>query len=78
MRAHSRLYLMMLLWALPFPLAAQDMPTSPHSSSTVSPSRKYEIIQSRLAARWTFRLDRMCGVATNWLKQTVATLLGKI
>lgn len=30
------------------------------SSSRVSGGR-YEIVQSELAARWTFRLDRICG-----------------
>lgn len=30
-------------------------------SSAPSSQARYEIIQSTLAARWTFRLDRVCG-----------------
>jgi len=32
-----------------------------HNSSTVGGQARYEIVQSALAARWTFRLDRVCG-----------------
>lgn len=32
-----------------------------HISSTLGSQARYEIIQSTLAARWTFRLDRICG-----------------
>jgi hypothetical protein len=28
---------------------------------TVSPNGRFEIVQSHLAAKWTFRLDRICG-----------------
>jgi hypothetical protein len=43
------------------PAYAQIDVTPPHTSSTISSSDRYEIIQSHLAARWTFRLDRFCG-----------------
>jgi hypothetical protein len=32
-----------------------------HTSSSLGSQARYEIIQSTLAARWTFRLDRVCG-----------------
>jgi hypothetical protein len=41
--------------------AQADMPLPPHVTTTVSPSARYEIVQSELAAKWTFRLDRVCG-----------------
>ena len=32
-----------------------------HQSSTPGSLSRYEIVQSTLAARWTFRLDKVCG-----------------
>ena len=32
-----------------------------HSSTTLGSQSRYEIVQSTLAARWTFRLDKVCG-----------------
>ena len=32
-----------------------------HSSTTIGSQGRFEIIQSTLAAKWTFRLDRSCG-----------------
>jgi hypothetical protein len=32
-----------------------------HTSSLVPQSDRYEIVQSEIAAKWTFRLDRFCG-----------------
>lgn len=32
-----------------------------HQSTAVDPESRYEIVQSQLAARWTFRLDRYTG-----------------
>jgi len=52
----------------PQSVRAQDEPTPPHSSSTISPSDRFEIIQSHLAAKWTFRLDRMCGFVSQLVK----------
>lgn len=54
-------YLLTLAELLPIPSVAQDLPIAPHSSSTMSDSNRYEIVQSHLAAKWTFRLDRFCG-----------------
>jgi acetyl-CoA acetyltransferase len=41
--------------------AQNSMASPPHSASSSSNEARYEIVQSQLAARWTFRLDRMCG-----------------
>jgi hypothetical protein len=32
-----------------------------HSSTNTGNQGRYEVIQSTLAARWTFRLDKVCG-----------------
>jgi hypothetical protein len=40
---------------------AQTDFTPPHTTSTISATARYEIVQSHLAAKWTFRLDRICG-----------------
>jgi hypothetical protein len=42
-------------------LPAQEMPTDVHQSSLVSSTARYEIVQSEVAARWTFRFDRFTG-----------------
>jgi hypothetical protein len=44
------------------PASAQEDFTPPHTSSTISDGARFEIVQSQLAAKWTFRLDRMCGL----------------
>jgi hypothetical protein len=40
---------------------AQSKDSNIHASSTVGSQSRYEVIQSTLAARWTFRLDKVCG-----------------
>jgi hypothetical protein len=44
-------------------LACMAQPRDPvsHSSSSLGGQARYEMVQSALAARWTFRLDRVCG-----------------
>jgi hypothetical protein len=58
----------MLAAALPTAVKAQEMPIPPHSSSTLAPNARYEIVQSHLAAKWTFRLDRVCGFVSQLVK----------
>lgn len=41
--------------------SAQSKDISVHSTTTAGPQSRYEIVQSTLAARWTFRLDKVCG-----------------
>jgi hypothetical protein len=40
---------------------SQSKDVKVHSSTVVSNQARYEIIQSTLAARFTFRVDRVCG-----------------
>jgi hypothetical protein len=40
--------------------ASAQTDQSPQITS-MSPSSRFEIVQSELAARWTFRLDKFCG-----------------
>jgi len=42
-------------------LFAQNKDPNIHASTTVGSQSRYEIVQSTLAARWTFRLDKVCG-----------------
>lgn len=42
------------------PVAARGE-MNPHQSTAADPDSRYEIVQSQLAARWTFRLDRYTG-----------------
>ena len=43
------------------PCSAQNRDPVIHNSSSVGNQSRYELVQSSLAARWTFRLDRVCG-----------------
>lgn len=38
--------------------------TPPHTSSLISPNARFEIVQSQLVFRNTFRLDRTCGAVS--------------
>ncbi|BCG45324.1 hypothetical protein GEOBRER4_n0077 [Citrifermentans bremense] len=50
-----------LCFALLVPVLAQGELSNVHQSTTTPSEARYEIIQSQLAARWTFRLDRYNG-----------------
>lgn len=43
------------------PATAQQTPTGVHQWSAAPPDGRFEIVQSQLAAKWTFRLDRFSG-----------------
>jgi hypothetical protein len=69
MRPCGFLYFFAMVGVLSNHLAlAQDMPTSPHSSSTISDGQRFEIVQSHLTAKWSFRLDRLCGIVSQLVK----------
>ncbi len=53
--------LLILLSLIAPPSLAQQTDIKIHATSTLGPQSRYEIVQSTLAARWTFRLDRVCG-----------------
>ena len=40
---------------------ANDFPSPPHQQTSPSSAARFEILQSLLAAKWTFRLDRYSG-----------------
>ncbi len=40
---------------------SQPKDVNVHNSTTLSSQAKYEIVQSSLAARFTFRVDKVCG-----------------
>ncbi len=46
------------------PCFAQNRDSVTHNSTSVGNQARYEIVQSSLAARWTFRIDRVCGVVS--------------
>ena len=41
--------------------SAQDYPSPPAQQTSSNPGARYEVLQSPLAAKWTFRLDRYAG-----------------
>jgi hypothetical protein len=63
MSAKQKLLLGLIVICILSPAFAegQELLTSPHTSSTISPADRFQIIQSQLVSRWTFRLDRVCG-----------------
>lgn len=43
------------------PALADTYPSPPHQQTSANPNARFEILQSPLAARWSFRLDRYTG-----------------
>lgn len=43
---------------------AQNKEPNIHSSTTLGSQSRFEIVQSTLAAKWTFRVDKSCGYVT--------------
>jgi hypothetical protein len=75
MRTCVFIYLLTALAGLlPFSAGAQEFPIAPQTSSTMSDTNRYEIVQSHLTAKWTFRLDRFCG----FVSQIVRTANGDV
>ncbi len=46
----------------------QDEHTTVHTLSLAPASARFEIVQSTLAAKWTFKLDKMTGVVSQLVK----------
>ena len=44
-----------------FPAIGQDYPSPSPQQTSANPGARYEVLQSPLAAKWTFRLDRYSG-----------------
>ena len=53
--------IVMVVAALAVPAVAQQQPSDIHQQTAAPPNARFEIIQSELAAKWTFRLDRYTG-----------------
>jgi hypothetical protein len=48
--------------------ALAQNPSDVHQQTTTPPSARFEIVQSQLAAKWTFRLDRFTGQVAQLVK----------
>lgn len=57
----KRYCLILILIVISNTLHAQNMPSDVHQYTNIAPEGRYEIVQSELAAKWTFRLDRYTG-----------------
>ena len=53
--------LQLLLFVLAIPVFGQDYPSPAHQMTSAIPGARFEIIQSPIAAKWSFRLDRYTG-----------------
>lgn len=60
-RSHSLAALVCIVLAGPLAAADADVQVRSHQMTTSPPSARFELLQSTLAARWTFRLDRFTG-----------------
>lgn len=52
---------LLLFCALNAAAADVDVSVQSHQFTTTPPGARYEVLQSTIAARWTFRLDRYAG-----------------
>lgn len=50
-----------LIVLMPLGVAAQDEQSPPHSQTSAPATSRFEIVQSHLAAKWTFLLDKYSG-----------------
>ena len=58
------------LFAISTAVFSQDFPSPAHQSTSSIPGARFEILQSPLAAKWTFRLDRYTGRIWQLVKTT--------
>ena len=73
--SYANKIIMSLMSALAFQIVfAQDYKANIHNSSTISTGARYEIVQSSLAAKWTFRLDRVCGTVAQLTSTQTETM----
>lgn len=63
---HACLLLVVICAAAP--AEAQTEPSDVHQATTAPAGARFEIIQSELAAKWTFRLDRFSGQVSQLVK----------
>jgi hypothetical protein len=55
------LFLVLTVTCFATPNYAEDEPSDVHQTTTTPSGARYEIMQSEIAAKWTFRLDRFAG-----------------
>jgi hypothetical protein len=60
-------FLLALTYFVP-PVHSQDNPSDVHQATSPPVGARFEIIQSELAAKWTFRLDRFTGQVFQFVK----------
>jgi len=54
-------YFLLVLTYFVSPVHSQDTPSDIHQATTLPAGARFEIVQSELAAKWTFKLDRFTG-----------------
>ena len=64
----SLVYLILMAAFAATTVSAQNNPNETHQTTTTPPNARFEIIQSELAVRWTFRLDRFTGEVSQLVK----------
>jgi hypothetical protein len=57
-----------LLLGVSNPLWADETFTPPNEQTLAPATSRYEIIQSQLAAKWTFKIDKYCGNISQLVK----------
>jgi len=60
--------LLLMVGTLSTPLLAQQMPSDVHQQTTPPSNARFEVLESELAAKWTFRLDRFTGHVAQLVK----------
>jgi hypothetical protein len=66
----KRSTLAIALFAVTAVAAGQEYPSPAHQQTTTNPGSRFELLQSPLAAKWTFRLDRFTGRVWQLVKTT--------
>lgn len=64
----AKLILILFVTLLGFDARAQSPEFSPSAHTAVAETARYEIVQSPLMAKWTFRLDRYTGIVYQLVK----------
>lgn len=64
----SNLLAICLLFGVSSPLWAEETFTPPNVQTLAPATSRYEIIQSQLALKWTFKIDKYCGYISQLVK----------
>ena len=66
-------FVVVILSVTPYSVCSQGV--SSHQTTTPPSDHRFEIIQSQLAAKWTFRLDRFTGQVSQLGNRSVPWLM---